>query len=77
MSKVAAIPPFVKRALALSGIQGLCGNDEDSLATTATVADSPQQQVLQQQMSAIMASKAALEPLLKEAVDAEGKVKRR
>tara|TARA_B100000795_G_C22474995_1_gene314455 strand:- start:303 stop:500 length:198 start_codon:yes stop_codon:yes gene_type:complete len=37
---------FVKRALALSGIQGLRGNEE-SVATTATVAKSPQQQVLQ------------------------------
>ena len=69
---------LVKRALALSGIKGLFGgNDKDShaLAETATAADSPQQQFSQQQMSAIMATKAALEPFLKEAVAAEGEEK--
>ena len=70
----AADDSFVKRALALSGIQGLFGNEADPLATTATaIADSPQKQLTQQQMLAIMATKAALEPFLKEAVEAEEK----
>ena len=64
---------FVKRALALSGIQGASGIKEDKPATAAPAfADSPeQQQFRQQQMSAIMATKAALEPFLKEAVAAD------
>ena len=66
---------LVKRALALSGIQGLSSNG-NSVAMKATVANSPEQQFSQaQQISAIMATKAALQPFEDAAVAAEDKDK--